>query len=85
MFQVGIVYAELEADGKWNSTDAIALLEISKKGQGLSGRSLRKLPVLAHAWFVCCDKVELDKFIDALDQAVDKHLSDTIAFNKHSK
>lgn len=79
------MYAELEADDKWNSADVLALLDISKKGQGLSGRSLRKLPILAHAWFVCSDEVGLDQFLDALDQAVDKHLGDTIAFNKHSK
>lgn len=69
-------------DGKWNSDSVIRLLDISKKCQGLSGRSLRKLPLIAHAWFVQSDCVDLHTFLDALDDAIDKHLTDTLAIEK---
>lgn len=60
----------------------VTLLDIAKKAQGLSGRSLRKLPLLAHAWFVRCNEVDLMTFLDALDDAVDKHLADTMSLTK---
>lgn len=69
-------------DGKWNSENVDRLLDIAKKSQGLSGRSLRKLPLLAHAWFVNSDKVELSTFLDVLEDSVDKHFSDTIGIGK---
>lgn len=80
--QVGIIDVELESDGKWNKECTLSLLEIAKKSQGLSGRSLRKLPLLAHAWFVYSEQVDLQTFLDALDEAVDKHLGDMIAMTK---
>lgn len=70
-------------DRKWNSESVTRLLDISKKCHGLSGRSLRKLPLLAHAWFVQSESVDLQTFLDALDDAVDKHLTDTLAIEKH--
>lgn len=69
-------------DGKWESKNVVTLLDIAKKAQGLSGRSLRKLPLLAHAWFIRCDEIDLVTFLEALDDAVDKHLTDTMSLAK---
>lgn len=41
---------------------------------GLSGRALRKLPFLAHAYFVQSPQCTLDAFVNALDQTVTKEL-----------
>lgn len=73
---------DLTEDGKWDSKNVTLLLEIAKKAQGLSGRSLRKLPLLTHAWFVRHNQTDLRTFLDALDDAVDKHLSDNILLAK---
>lgn len=81
--QVNIVTdAKLNEDGKWNSESVVMLLDIAKKAQGLSGRSLRKLPLLAHAWFIQRNSVDLATFLDDLEDAVDKHLADTISIEK---
>ena len=69
-------------DEKWNSDVTMQLLDIAKKCQGFSGRSLRKMPLLAHAWFVHHDSVDLHHFLDAMDEAVDKHLTDNLAVEK---
>lgn len=82
-FQVKIISdANLTDDGKWNSKNVVTLLDIAKKAHGLSGRSLRKLPLLAHAWFIRSDDMDLVTFLEALDDAVDKHLADTISLAK---
>lgn len=69
-------------DEKWDSPNVVSLLDISKKAEGLSGRSLRKLPLLAHAWFIQSSSVDLPTFLAALDDAVDKVLADNIAITK---
>lgn len=60
-----------------------SIKEISKKSIGLSGRTLRKLPFLAHAMFVkrASAPIELSEFIGALEMAVDKHLNDQQHFD----
>lgn len=74
---------DLTEDGKWDSENAVALLDLAKKAHGtITGRSLRKLPLLAHAWFIRRNQTDLPTFLEALDDAVDKHLSDTIRFTK---
>lgn len=69
-------------DDKWTSDFTLQLLEIAKKCQGFSGRTLRKLPLIAFAWFVFNDSVDLHHFLDAMDDAVDKHLADNLAVEK---
>uniref|UniRef100_A0A672Z608 Pachytene checkpoint protein 2 homolog n=2 Tax=Sphaeramia orbicularis TaxID=375764 RepID=A0A672Z608_9TELE len=54
------------------SEHSLILRNIALKSKGLSGRALRKLPFLAHALFVKTPTVSLEKFLDAMDQAVDK-------------
>ncbi|XP_031623510.1 pachytene checkpoint protein 2 homolog isoform X2 [Contarinia nasturtii] len=81
LVKVQIVINETE-DKKWGSANIERLLDIAKKSQGLSGRSLRKLPLLAHAWFIHSEKVDLLTFLVALDGAVEKHLTDISAISK---
>eukprot|EP00112_Aurelia_sp_Birch-Aquarium-sp1_P010510 Seg2240.6 transcript_id=Seg2240.6/GoldUCD/mRNA.D3Y31 product="Pachytene checkpoint protein 2" protein_id=Seg2240.6/GoldUCD/D3Y31 len=55
---------------------SLCLREISKKCYGLSGRTLRKLPFLAHALFIQSPTVSLSQFLEALSHAVEKQLND---------
>ncbi|XP_035241560.1 pachytene checkpoint protein 2 homolog [Anguilla anguilla] len=55
---------------------SLALRDIAVKSKGFSGRALRKLPFLAHALFVKTPTVTLERFMEAMDQAVDKQISD---------
>ncbi|XP_059195740.1 pachytene checkpoint protein 2 homolog [Centropristis striata] len=54
------------------SEHSLTLRNIALKSKGLSGRALRKLPFLAHALFVKTPAVTLERFLMAMDQAVDK-------------
>ncbi|XP_069552220.1 pachytene checkpoint protein 2 homolog [Brachyistius frenatus] len=54
------------------SEHSLNLRNIALKSTGLSGRTLRKLPFLAHALFVKTPIVTLERFLEALSQAVDK-------------
>uniref|UniRef100_A0A665UGN2 Pachytene checkpoint protein 2 homolog n=1 Tax=Echeneis naucrates TaxID=173247 RepID=A0A665UGN2_ECHNA len=54
------------------SEHSLKLRNIALKSKGLSGRALRKLPFLAHGLFVKSPTVTLERFLDAMDQAVDK-------------
>ncbi|XP_028986042.1 pachytene checkpoint protein 2 homolog [Betta splendens] len=51
---------------------SLKLRKIALKSLGLSGRALRKLPFLAHALFVKTPTVTLERFLEAMDQAVAK-------------
>ncbi|XP_069700266.1 pachytene checkpoint protein 2 homolog [Periplaneta americana] len=55
---------------------SVRLLEISRKSEGLSGRTLRKIPFLAHAYYVQSPQVSLEDFIVAMHKAVIKQLKD---------
>lgn len=56
--------------------------ELAKRSKGLSGRTLRKLPFLAHAAhtysmdFDCTTKINLADFLDSMLEALDKHQQD---------
>ncbi|XP_072250488.1 pachytene checkpoint protein 2 homolog isoform X2 [Leuresthes tenuis] len=54
------------------SEHSLNLRSIALKSKGLSGRALRKLPFLAHALFVKAPSITLQRFLEALSQAVDK-------------
>lgn len=54
------------------SQHSLTLRNIAIKSKGLSGRALRKLPFLAHALFVKTPTVILERFLEAMEQAVDK-------------
>lgn len=48
------------------------LLKICEQSKGLSGRSLRKIPFIAHALFLKKSFVSLKEFLEAIDKAVEK-------------
>ncbi|XP_056142637.1 pachytene checkpoint protein 2 homolog [Lampris incognitus] len=54
------------------SQHSLTLRNIALKSKGLSGRALRKLPFLAHAMFVKARTATLERFLEAMDQAVEK-------------
>lgn len=54
------------------SEHSLKLRSIALNSRGLSGRALRKLPFLAHAMFVKTPTVSLERFLNAMDRAVDK-------------
>uniref|UniRef100_A0A3P8ZAL2 Pachytene checkpoint protein 2 homolog n=1 Tax=Esox lucius TaxID=8010 RepID=A0A3P8ZAL2_ESOLU len=55
---------------------SLVLRNIATKSKGLSGRALRKLPFLAHALFVKTPTVSLERFLEAMDLAVDKQIEE---------
>lgn len=55
---------------------SLELLEIARKSHGLSGRTLRKIPFLAHARHVQTPAVALVAFLSALSWTVDKQFED---------
>lgn len=61
---------------------SLELLAIAKYSVGLSGRSLRKIPFLAHALFVNSPSVPLKEFLSAMREAIKKHVVDSEVFAK---
>ncbi|CAG2230876.1 TRIP13 [Mytilus edulis] len=55
---------------------SLQLRDISIKSHSLSGRTLRKLPFIAHAMFVQCSSVSLEDFLKALDKAVERQFQE---------
>ncbi len=48
------------------------LIKICESCNGLSGRNLRKLPFLAHTFFIKSPQISLDNYLNALYHAVEK-------------
>ncbi|KAK3912213.1 Pachytene checkpoint protein 2-like protein [Frankliniella fusca] len=69
-------------DSSENSIDSQTLLQISKDCEGLNGRTLRKLPYLAHALFIQKPSSSLKDFLEALAKTVVKHKNDVEALKK---
>ncbi|KAI9032270.1 pachytene checkpoint protein 2 [Hyaloraphidium curvatum] len=65
-------YRELEVFRHMLGSDhpSARLFAIAQKCEGMSGRSLRKLPFLAHAFYVQSERSSLDTYLKALDLAV---------------
>ncbi|GLH05260.1 Transitional endoplasmic reticulum ATPase TER94 [Gryllus bimaculatus] len=59
-----------------STNTSLKLYDISKLSEGFSGRTLRKLPFLAHAYFVQKPSVSLTEFLNALEKAVGKFKQD---------
>ncbi|KAK7491376.1 hypothetical protein BaRGS_00017354 [Batillaria attramentaria] len=55
---------------------SLHLREIAIKSEGLSGRTLRKLPFMAHAMFIQGGSVTVETFLHCLSQAVDQQFAD---------
>ncbi|XP_055855805.1 pachytene checkpoint protein 2 homolog [Episyrphus balteatus] len=56
----------------------VCILKLAKSSVGVSGRTLRKLPFLAHAMFMgsAILPIDLECFVQAMQSALDKHLTD---------
>lgn len=79
LMAAGIIQREaLEAE---DSEEGL-LTNLAERSIGLSGRTLRKLPLLAHAQYTSSDLFELDQkislsdFLDAMMQALEQHLGE---------
>ena len=55
-----------------NGPAAKKLATVAEKCDGLSGRALRKIPLLAHACFIQRSSCTLEDFVAALSSAVDR-------------
>ncbi|XP_053679554.1 pachytene checkpoint protein 2 homolog [Anopheles nili] len=71
-------YAEVTDTSQPNSTVLDMLMQVVQLSEGLSGRSLRKIPFLAHALFVKKESESMLNFISAMRQAVRKVLADKV-------
>lgn len=65
-----------------NSQKLISLCDVS---EGLSGRTLRKLPFLAHALFLKKNEVTLHEFLEGLEKAIQKHSQEKKKIKLHNK
>ncbi|KAL0124469.1 hypothetical protein PUN28_006365 [Cardiocondyla obscurior] len=53
-----------------NTKNSVRLLELSRESEGLTGRTLRKIPFLAHALYTSTNKVTLSKFLKAIHSII---------------
>lgn len=85
LMRVGIVKSEalLPSDARCNNN----LLLFAEKSIGVSGRTLRKLPFLAHAMFMAnfTHPIDLDRFVQAMESALQKHIADQLLLEGSSK
>lgn len=80
MFQTGILEHEQICDISQlklfgytedsNTKNSLKLLELSRVSEGLTGRTLRKIPFLAHALHLSTDNTTLSKFLKAMHSAI---------------
>lgn len=55
---------------------SLQLLRISEESYGLSGRTLRKIPFMAHAMFIRVPVINLEVFLEALTNTIKKQFED---------
>lgn len=65
-----------------STKQSLDLLALAKFSVGLSGRSLRKIPFLAHALFVNSASVTLQAFLRAMKEAIKNHFADSEVFSQ---
>lgn len=53
-----------------DTKNSVKLLELSRESEGLSGRTLRKIPFLAHALHTSTNKTTVSKFLKAMHSAI---------------
>ncbi|XP_070575837.1 pachytene checkpoint protein 2 homolog [Ptychodera flava] len=61
---------------------SLRLRDIAIKSQGLSGRTLRKLPFLAHAMYIQNSTVTLEDFLSALTKVVERQFEERNSLEK---
>lgn len=66
----------MRGGGGISSTPSVSvegkLLDIAQRCSGYSGRSLRKLPLKAHAMYLQRKKVSLEQYLNAIATTIDK-------------
>ncbi|GFG40041.1 hypothetical protein Cfor_10534 [Coptotermes formosanus] len=67
---------QMEQDNTTALRLSMELFEIARQSEGLSGRTLRKIPFLAHAYYVQVPQVSLEDFIKAMHKAVIKQMAE---------
>ncbi|XP_031830014.1 pachytene checkpoint 2 protein [Nomia melanderi] len=61
---------KLGYEKKMSTTNSLKLMDLSQESFGMSGRSLRKIPFLAHAFYLRTKRCTLTKFLRAMHLAV---------------
>lgn len=61
---------KLGYEKKVRTTNSLKLMDLSQESLGMSGRSLRKIPFLAHAIYLRTKRCTLTKFLRAMHLAV---------------
>lgn len=62
------------------------MLGSSRLASGMSGRTLRKIPFLAHSNFMASTVVtDLESFLDGLERAVETEMKEVEALRNNSK
>ncbi|XP_075216363.1 pachytene checkpoint 2 protein isoform X3 [Lycorma delicatula] len=69
-----------ESDSTSSYFNSVNLFSISELSEGLSGRTLRKIPFLTHAHFIKTRVVDLKTFLDCLHKTVLKYKNEEICF-----
>lgn len=82
LIKAGIIIASSNNEVNQITIDGNHLSSIAELSKGLSGRTLRKLPLLAHAWFIRKDQVTPIEYLVALEEAVKKNHKDSLRMNK---
>lgn len=59
---------------------SLELYDLAEKSVGMSGRSLRKIPFLAHSLYLDKNATTIEDFLQAMQKAIIKQLSDTEIF-----
>lgn len=82
LIRAEIIEEKIDADTDANGNHSM-MERVARLSQGLSGRTLRKLPLLAHAWFIQKDRVTLDEYWTALENAVVKNRKDALQIQRN--
>lgn len=72
LFQGQIIETKHINEAMENNNFQEKLQKICEKSTGLSGRTLRKIPFIAHALFLHRTPVSLEEFLEAMDKAIDR-------------
>ncbi|CAG9837188.1 unnamed protein product [Diabrotica balteata] len=72
----------ISTEDKQYSPELTKLLDLCEKSVGLSGRSLRKIPFMAHALFLEGGQIQLGDFLNAMERAVHKEILERTYFEK---
>ncbi|EFA08556.1 Pachytene checkpoint protein 2 homolog-like Protein [Tribolium castaneum] len=77
--------AEIIKKGEQGNEETQKLWQICEKSKGLSGRSLRKIPFIAHALYLEGTCIDLGKFLDAMLSAIEREKKERQYFEKDLK